>query len=146
MRVRERQAAVQAYRGQITSPGRPSVAWRGDRVRFWTAIASPVILDGTRVGVAIGASTTFSSWKRILDLRKVREERLEPKQLQVYVGIGFLLLLLTPLLYMDIGAQLRLPYRKLIGLLHLRWFTRRAATSLTLSNSNLYHGREGSFC
>ena len=29
---------VRAYRGQIVSPGRPTVAWREDRVRFWAAI------------------------------------------------------------------------------------------------------------
>ena len=37
--MRERQREVQLYRGQIPSPGRPSVAWRQDRVRFWAAIA-----------------------------------------------------------------------------------------------------------
>ena len=37
--MRERQRAVQLYRGQIPSPGRPTVAWRQDRVRFWAAIA-----------------------------------------------------------------------------------------------------------
>ena len=37
--MRERQRQVQLYRGQIPSPGRPSVAWREDRVRFWAAIA-----------------------------------------------------------------------------------------------------------
>ena len=31
--MRERQREVQLYRGQITSPGRPSVAWRQDRVQ-----------------------------------------------------------------------------------------------------------------
>ena len=35
--MRERQREVQLYRGQIPSPGRPTVAWRQDRVRFWTA-------------------------------------------------------------------------------------------------------------
>jgi putative transposase len=35
MRVRERQRAVHLYRGQIPSPGAPTVAWREDRVRFW---------------------------------------------------------------------------------------------------------------
>jgi hypothetical protein len=40
MGVLERQRAVQLYRGQIPSPGRPTVAWRQDRVRFWTAIAA----------------------------------------------------------------------------------------------------------
>src|SRR3954449_1945262 len=37
--VRERQRAAQLYRGQIPSPGRPTAAWREDRVRFWAAIA-----------------------------------------------------------------------------------------------------------
>src|SRR6516165_11148122 len=37
--MRERQRAAQLYRGQIPSPGRPTVAWREDRVRFWAAIA-----------------------------------------------------------------------------------------------------------
>ena len=37
--MRERQRAVQLYRGQIPSPGRPTVAWRQDRVQFWAAIA-----------------------------------------------------------------------------------------------------------
>lgn len=32
------QKRVRAYRGQIVSPGRPTVAWREDRVRFWAAI------------------------------------------------------------------------------------------------------------
>ncbi len=36
--MRERQRQVQLYRGQIPSPGRPTVAWREDRVRFWAAI------------------------------------------------------------------------------------------------------------
>ncbi|MEV0993341.1 IS30 family transposase [Streptomyces sp. NPDC049949] len=39
MGVLERQRRVRAYRGQIPSPGRPTVAWREDRVRFWAAIA-----------------------------------------------------------------------------------------------------------
>jgi IS30 family transposase len=39
MTMRERQRQVQLYRGQIPSPGRPTVAWREDRVRFWAAIA-----------------------------------------------------------------------------------------------------------
>jgi transposase InsO family protein len=37
--MRERQREVQRYRGQIPSPGAPTVAWREDRVRFWTVIA-----------------------------------------------------------------------------------------------------------
>ncbi len=37
--MRERQRQVQLYRGQVPSPGRPTVAWRDDRVRFWAAVA-----------------------------------------------------------------------------------------------------------
>ena len=40
MGVRERQQAVRAMRGQMWSPGRPSVARREDRQRFWRAIAA----------------------------------------------------------------------------------------------------------
>ena len=39
MGIGPRQKEVRAYRGQIPSPGRPTVAWRADRVRFWAAIA-----------------------------------------------------------------------------------------------------------
>jgi len=35
----QRQKDVRQYRGQLPSPGRPTVAWREDRVRFWAAIA-----------------------------------------------------------------------------------------------------------
>ncbi len=35
----KRHQAIQAMRGQIRSPGRPSTARRADRVRFWQAIA-----------------------------------------------------------------------------------------------------------
>src|SRR6266511_2989455 len=36
----KRQQAIRAMRGQMWSPGRPSVARREDRQRFWRAIAS----------------------------------------------------------------------------------------------------------
>jgi IS30 family transposase len=42
MGASQRQKQVRLYRGHISSPGRPSVAWREDRVRFWSAIASGV--------------------------------------------------------------------------------------------------------
>ena len=38
--LRERQQAVREMRGQMWSPGRPSVARREDRQRFWRAIAA----------------------------------------------------------------------------------------------------------
>ena len=40
MGVRERQQAVRVMRGQMWSPGRPSVARREDRQRFWRAITA----------------------------------------------------------------------------------------------------------
>src|SRR5919204_5374997 len=40
MGVRERRQAIRAMRGQMWSPGRPSVARREDRRRFWRAIAA----------------------------------------------------------------------------------------------------------
>ncbi|OYN85898.1 IS30 family transposase [Parenemella sanctibonifatiensis] len=54
MGVKERQKRVQAYRGQIVSPGRPTVAWRQDRVRFWAAIARGE--KTSAAGVAAGVS------------------------------------------------------------------------------------------
>ena len=43
--MKDRQRQVQLYRGQIPSPGAPTVAWREDRVRFWAAIAKGVKTD-----------------------------------------------------------------------------------------------------
>ncbi|MET9888587.1 IS30 family transposase [Streptomyces sp. NPDC006430] len=42
MGVGPQQRRVRKYRGQMPSPGRPTVAWREDRVRFWAAIARGV--------------------------------------------------------------------------------------------------------
>lgn len=39
MGVGPQQRSSREYRGQMPSPGRPTVAWREDRVRFWAAIA-----------------------------------------------------------------------------------------------------------
>jgi IS30 family transposase len=52
--MRERQREVQLYRGQIPSPGRPTVAWREDRVRFWSAISNGQKTEdaGTEAGVS----------------------------------------------------------------------------------------------
>ena len=53
MGVLERQRAVRLYRGQIPSPGRPTVAWRQDRVRFWAAIAAGAMTeDAAEAGVS----------------------------------------------------------------------------------------------
>jgi IS30 family transposase len=59
MGVRERRLAIQAMRGQIWSPGRPSIARREDRVRFWKAIARGVTTEEAaaeaRVSSSVGA-------------------------------------------------------------------------------------------
>jgi transposase len=39
------QKQVRLYRGQVGSRGRPTIAWREDRVRFWAAVASGVLTD-----------------------------------------------------------------------------------------------------
>ena len=56
MGVRERQAEVRAFRGQMWSPRRPSTARREDRVRFWRAIAGGVSSeDAAGVSHAVGS-------------------------------------------------------------------------------------------
>src|SRR2546423_2883972 len=54
MGVGPRQRAVRLYRGQMPSPGRPTVAWREDRVRYWAAIARGV--SSEQAAVEIGVS------------------------------------------------------------------------------------------
>ena len=39
VRNKNRQKEIRLYRGHIPSPGRPGIAWREDRVKFWAAIA-----------------------------------------------------------------------------------------------------------
>jgi hypothetical protein len=64
--MRERQRQVQLYRGQIPSPGAPTVAWREDRVRFWAAIARGVRTEDAGVEAGchppshIGGSVTLA--------------------------------------------------------------------------------------
>jgi IS30 family transposase len=57
--VRERQREVQLYRGQIPSPGRPTVAWREDRVRFWAAIALGVKTEDACVQARVSGPVGF---------------------------------------------------------------------------------------
>src|SRR5215475_5397194 len=47
----QRQKDVREYRGQIPSPGRPTVAWREDRVRFWAAIKAGVSSEAAAAGL-----------------------------------------------------------------------------------------------
>ncbi|NUP38188.1 MAG: IS30 family transposase [Streptomyces sp.] len=53
MSVGRKQQAVRLYRGQIPSPGRPTVAWRQDRVRFWQAIDRGVSSEDAAVGIGV---------------------------------------------------------------------------------------------
>ena len=57
--MRERQRGVQLYRGQIPSPGRPTVAWHEDRVRFWAAIARGVKTDDAAAEAGVSSPVGF---------------------------------------------------------------------------------------
>ena len=59
MTMRERQRAVQLYRGQVPSPGRPTVAWREDRVRFWAAIARGVKTEDAAGEAGVSSPVAF---------------------------------------------------------------------------------------
>ncbi len=59
MGVWERQKQVREYRGQIPSPGRPTVAWREDRVRFWAAIARGVKTEDACVEARVSGPVGF---------------------------------------------------------------------------------------
>jgi IS30 family transposase len=54
--MRERQRAVQLYRGQIPSPGRPTVAWRQDRVQFWAAIAQGASSEDAALEIGVSSA------------------------------------------------------------------------------------------
>ena len=57
--VKERQREVQLYRGQIPSPGRPTVAWRQDRVQFWAAIARGAKTEDAAVEAGVSSPVAF---------------------------------------------------------------------------------------
>jgi IS30 family transposase len=50
---------VRLYRGQIPSPGRPTVAWRQDRVRFWAAIARGIKTEDAAVEAGVSSPVAF---------------------------------------------------------------------------------------
>ena len=54
-----RQQQVRAYRGQIPSPGRPTVAWREDRVRFWASIARGEKTEDAAVEAGVSPPVAF---------------------------------------------------------------------------------------
>lgn len=61
--MREPQREVQLYRCQVPSPGRPTVAWREDRVRSWAAIARGA-KTGDAAAVAGVSSPVAFRWFR----------------------------------------------------------------------------------
>ncbi len=54
-----RQKQVRAYRGQIPSPGRPTVAWREDRVRFWDGIARGLKTEDAAIEAGVSSPVAF---------------------------------------------------------------------------------------
>lgn len=57
--MRECQREIQLYRGQIPSPGAPTVAWREDRVRFWAAIARGATTDDAVVEAGVSSPVGY---------------------------------------------------------------------------------------
>ena len=57
--MKERQRAVRLYRGQVPSPGRPTVAWRQDRVRFWAAIARGAKTEDAAIEAGVSSPVAF---------------------------------------------------------------------------------------
>jgi hypothetical protein len=55
----QRQEDVRQYRGQIPSPGRPTVAWREDRVRFWAAVARGAKTEDACVEAGVSGPVGF---------------------------------------------------------------------------------------
>src|SRR5919201_1302053 len=61
MAVGKRQQAIRAMRGRMWSPGRPSVARREDRQRFWRAIARGVSSEAAAAGACVSPAVA-SRW------------------------------------------------------------------------------------
>jgi IS30 family transposase len=59
VRKTNRQKDVRIYRGQIPSPGAPTVAWREDRVRFWAAIARGVKTEDAAVEAGVSSPVAY---------------------------------------------------------------------------------------
>lgn len=57
--MRERQREVQLYRGQVPSPGRPTVVWREDRVKFWAAIAAGAKTEDAVIAAGVSSPVGF---------------------------------------------------------------------------------------
>lgn len=64
MAIGPRQRQVREYRGQMPSPGRPTVAWREDRVRFWAAIATGVLTDDASAAAGVSSPVGYRWFRR----------------------------------------------------------------------------------
>ncbi len=63
MSVGKPQQAIRAMRGRVWSPGRPSVARREDRVRFWQSIASGASSEDAAAAAGV-SQAVGSRWFR----------------------------------------------------------------------------------
>lgn len=59
MRNRSRQKEIRLYRGQIPPPGAPTIAWRGDRVRFWAAIARGAKTEDAGIEAGVSSPVAY---------------------------------------------------------------------------------------
>ena len=57
--MKERQEEVRQYRGAMRSPGRPTVAWRRDRVAFWVEIAKGEKTDDASVAAGVSSPVGY---------------------------------------------------------------------------------------
>jgi IS30 family transposase len=63
MRNKNRQKEIRLYRGHIPSPGRPGIAWREDRVKFWDAIARGLKSDEAGVEAGVSSPVAYRWFK-----------------------------------------------------------------------------------
>jgi hypothetical protein len=59
MRNRNRQKEIRLYRGHIPSPGRPGIAWREDRVKFWAAVARGLKTEDAGVEAGVSSPVAY---------------------------------------------------------------------------------------
>lgn len=63
MRNRNRAKDIRLYRGHIPSPGRPGIAWREDRVKFWAAIARGLKTDVAGIEAGVSSPVAYRWFK-----------------------------------------------------------------------------------
>lgn len=63
VRNRNRAKDIRLYRGHIPSPGRPGIAWREDRVKFWAAIARGLKTDVAGIEAGVSSPVAYRWFK-----------------------------------------------------------------------------------